>query len=599
MKRKYGFDWPTDPPDAMIDLHLAKHWREEPYASGGNRLGPEEHLLRAIRQLFTPEQCRVHRWMEEHAYDWTHSTFCITWGCGASGKSNDYGLFCVLDWIVDPRDTISILASTTAQMLQLRSFESAQRYFRILKAHPRYAIPGKESVTRLAILNDEDEERQARRGGVDEDSIGPSATVKASIKGVAVQKGTVEEARANLQGAHLPYVRLILDEMSQMREAAVQARTNLRLGARDFRFFGLCNPDSIYDLACRHSVPVNGWASVDPETSTYWETQWGQVRRHDGLQSPAIVEAGGAEKYPFLTKQKDVDDILREHGGNKDHPMVWTQLRGWPPRIGTGRTVLDEATVVTCNMAEPVAWRDPAGGFKVLAGFDPAFSAGGDDPILQIAYLGHSREGIMTLAFGPTLLLSISASDPRPVAQQLLSQVLKAQGDYGFPWSLLGVDDSGTQSVADILDMASGASCFRVNFASKASDLPVSMVNAHPSHTVYRNRVTELYGTLVELARNQQIRQAPAAALQQMVQRRYVEESRPLRLEDKREAKKRAKRSPDHADACAIVVGVARDVLGLVPGSTVANPSGARVVTGEGTGAWASVARKFNNLRRP
>ena len=66
---------------------------------------------------------------------------------------------------------------------------------------------------------------------------------------------TEEQAKANLQGGHLPYVRLVVDEASQVRAAAFGARHNLSIGTRDFKFVGMCNPDDLGDIACRHSVP--------------------------------------------------------------------------------------------------------------------------------------------------------------------------------------------------------------------------------------------------------------------------------------------------------------------------------------------------------
>jgi hypothetical protein len=554
-RSKYGLEWPEQVTDVFIELTCAKKWREPPF----NKVitDPGAHLLRAARMLFTPTEFTISPWSEEHAEDWTKEKFCITWGGASCSKSNDYGLFCLLDWLTDPMDTVTLLASTTLGMLELRSFESVIRYFKILKKHPTLAWPGKYVPVKHHIVN------------IDDADV--SATAKAAIKGVAVKQGNTDKARSDLQGAHLPYVRLILDEMSQMPDAAEQARYNLSIGAKDFRFFGLCNPDSVYDLAGRFSIPVDGWDAVD-ETSTRWETQWGSVRHHNGFDSPAVTEPNGIDKYPYLINQKQIDERLKENHGNDDHPLIWTMIRGWPPPQGATKTVLNESMIRAFKMHDGVIWdRD----YIVLASFDPAFTSDGDDPVLQIAHLGMSREGVLTLLFTATEILTISASSKdRPVVYQLADQLKEFRYKYGFDWDNLAVDDSGTQSVADVIDAENSCHCFRVNFAWKASDMQVSTRNPAKAKELYKNRITEYYFALVEYAQFGQIRGLPADAAQQFCARRIAEKKRPFMLESKKDAKTRIQRSPDQADACAILVGMCREKLGVLAGESKAMPGG-------------------------
>lgn len=556
-------------------MTCAKKWREYPYSQVIT--DPAAHLLRAARMLFTPKQFTISPWTEQHAEDWCRETFCITWGAASSGKSNDYGAFALLDWMTDPFETVTIMASTTLGMLEMRSLESTIRYFKLLKSHPSLAFPGKYVPVKHTIMNFDDDEN--------------TTTPKASVKGVAVKQGSTEKARADLQGAHLPYVRLILDEMSQMPEAAEQARYNLSIGARDFRFFGLCNPDSVYDLAGRFSVPVSGWDSVN-EHSIYWKTQWGSVRHHNGFDSPAIVESGGEEKYPFLISRKQIDERLKENHGNDDHPLIWTMIRGWPPPQGASKTVLTESMIQAFRMHDGVVWeRD----YLVLAAFDPAFTSDGDDPVLQIAYLGLSREGVLTLLFTATEILRIEASKKdRPVVYQLSDQLKEFRYKYGFSWDNLAVDDSGTQSVADVIDAENNCQVFRVNFARKASDRPVSSRNSIPACELYRNKITEFYFALVEYAQFGQIRGLPADAARQFCARRIVEKKRPFMLESKRDAKVRLQRSPDQADACAILVGLCREKLGVLAGESKATPGGA---VAAGSGMPRGLLLDYNNLQ--
>jgi hypothetical protein len=210
-KRLYGLDWPGDLSEVFIHLLLAKKHREYRGLNPGH-LDPYVHLLTAARALFSAADFTISPWTEQHAHDWTTRDFCVTWGGASCSKSNDYGCFAVLDWITDPTETYTVMASTTKGMLVLRSYEAVLRYFRLLKRNPWFEVPGKESNVTTAILN-----------AVDSDTD-DTPTSKASIRGVAVKEGSREKSRANLQGAHLPYVRMILDEMAQLPEAAVDAR---------------------------------------------------------------------------------------------------------------------------------------------------------------------------------------------------------------------------------------------------------------------------------------------------------------------------------------------------------------------------------------
>lgn len=554
-RTKYGINWPIEASDTQIEMVCAKHWREPLYASGNLLSDPGEHLINACQLLFTPDEFTVHKWAREHAHIWCVDDFAIIWGAAACSKSNNFGLFTLVDWLTDPLETLAIVASTSKEMLQLRSFEAILRYHTLLKRRdPR--TPGISLRQPLGIVNQE--------------STGAAATtLKAAIKGVAVQAGSEAEARANLQGGHLPYVRLLLDELSAMKRAAVEARNNLSVGAENFKLFGLCNPESIYDLAGQYSVPKKGWGSVNLGTHE-WETQWGKVYHYDGFESPAVKETNGARKYPFLIKQSDIDRIVLEHNGNLDAPQVYTYVRGWPPPQGVELTVLTETMIVRFSMRDTPIWEQDK---VVVAGLDPAFTSGGDGCILQVAEVGVLKDGAIAIGFIDEIPLEIQASSPTPTIYQIAEQVKRYAEEFGFTPEMLAVDESGTQSVCDVLDREWAPGALRVVGSSRASDLPVSMNNLAPSKEYYRNRTTELWYTLRNFGELGQIRGLPDGAARQFCMRR-IKSLRPMQLESKDDYKTRMKKSPDEADACALVMAVVRERLGLQPGATKFEPGG-------------------------
>jgi len=560
VKSKYGLDWPEECHDIFIDLLCAKKWRE-PHFRQGNLMPPEEHLLRACRALFTPAELSISPWTEEHAYDWTHETFCITWGAASTSKSNDTGCFSVLDWITDPLETVTIMASTSIPMLKMRSYESVLRYFNVLKRNPHFAVPGKVSRTTTAIMNDNDD-----------DSL--DSTDKASVRGVAVKDGSEDEARSRLQGAHLPYVRLILDEMAQMRRAAVNARVNLSIGARDFRFFGLANPDSFNDLSAEFAEPINGWGSVSVDSSS-WRTVYGAVRHHDGMKSPAITVPGGDKKWPYLIKQSDIDRVIAEAHGNKDDKQVWTMVRGFPASQMVLGAPLTWELVRSLHMTDTTIVRrvgpEDDRDRICVAGLDPAFTSGGDSCILQCAEVVRLREGTVVVYLADTVYIPVEASSKMPVTYQIANAVYREMQTRGIPFENLAVDDSGTQSVADVLSVEFQVSTImRCNSSNKATEFPVSKSQTRMNVEAYSNLGTELWMLVVNYGLQGQLRGLSNVAAGQFCGR-IVESvgAGKRRVEAKKDYKQRNKGgSPDEGDAVALACYAARQRSGMMPGDT-------------------------------
>ena len=552
MNLKYGVEWPDVYHDAFIEMVCAKKWKEYPYCDA-QLDHPAEHLLRACRMLLDPRDFTISRWTEQHAVDWCETDFCITWGAAATSKSNDYGIFSVLDWATDPTETVTLMASTTREMLKLRSYESVVRYFKLLKRNRLgLPFPGKESKTTTAILNTDDD-----------DVI--TTTVKASIRGVAVNDG------GTLQGAHLPYVRLILDELSEMKAHGMNARANLGIGCRNFKVFGLANPTSFYDEAAKYSVPRDGWASVSVDHEV-WETRWGRVRHHDGLKSPAVVEPGGRERYPYLVNQEQIDRRLREEDGNAEARDFWIFVRGYPPRSGVDDTVLTPELVQTHKMQGPPAW--VGDDLIYVAGLDPAFTSGGDDCILKIGAVGRFDSYLMGLAFVETIRIPIDSMSPRPATYQVIDGIrphlerygLIAAGPRGKETHLerLCCDDSGTQSVADVITVELGPGVLRVNNGSSATDMPVSPQDVTPMKDKYCDLGTETWLRMAALGRENRLRGLTDRSSNEFCIRRLVVSGRRKRLEKKSDFKARLKghRSPDDGDASALCAWAARPLLG-------------------------------------
>lgn len=481
-----------------------------------------------------------------------------TGSCMPTHNSNDAGGLAVLDWITDPTITYVALASTSVPMLKLRSFESVVRYFRILKEHPAFFIPGKEAPSQTAIINDRAEDGPT--GGT---------TVKASIRGVALSDGDEAKAVARLAGSHLPFVTMILDEGAVLPEAAANARFNAIAGTTRFRFLSLANPIDRFDQATKFCAPKGGWSTVTPDTGK-WRSRYGLVLHHNGFRSPAIQEP---EKYPFLINQAQIDTMLREVGGNEDDPYIWKMVTGFPAPSGAEEAVLSPADIAAFRMAEGVTWESAQP--VLVGGLDPAFTSGGDKCSLQLAEVGIAAGHQWVIAFLPPITIPIMASSERPAVYQIADFMAVVMRERGLLMRNLAVDDSGTQSAGAVLEMELGEQPILCNFAASATPVPASSGSRKTAPARFRNLVTEIWYRVAALGRQGRLRQLPEVAAKQFCARRFRRGVTPLALESKKEyAKRNGGRSPDEADALALCVYAAeriRPVEDPKPGFTFAS----------------------------
>ena len=483
-------------------------------------------------------------------------------------NSNDTGALIVLDWVIDPYDTVTLVGSTTRDALKLRSWESIQRYFRVLKQSSVFSIPGKESVSGCAILNDREKD----------DDPGAQGS-KAGIHGVALNDG------GKLQGAHLPYVRLVIDELATIfnHQDILTTIENLQI-AKDFRFVGLANPESWSNPSCQYAIPEAGIDSVNVDTGS-WRSSFGCfVRHHDGFKSPCVIDPSLESKYPFLTQKRHVEAALRRAGGNADAPHFWKMVRGFPlPAGNSGQTVLDEAIAIRNHATDPAPSGDRV--VTTAAGIDPAWTESGDSACYARCYLKEDMFGKPYLDFTNGLRkMTLNASEFKrhPAVEQMRTQVIGFMREpFAAPFRQTAIDSSGNQSLADdLIIYAAAQDILAVNFATRASEEPLRAFDTQKTKDVIYDRGTEAWCVLAEFVRAGQVRGLPQTVVEALVNRRYAANmvkdasgqkvpagvKNPLRLEDKEEFKKRYHgRSPDECDACAMAALAIKERCGLLP----------------------------------
>jgi len=547
--RKYNIDWGKNASPVSIELaalRLAKDGFDTGYPAW-------KHMYLAACLLFTPKQYARHYWVKRRM-----KCFCEnaeeTWiGPGAIAKSTDAAMCVLLTWLSAPHKTSAMVCSTTIPMLEKRIFGEVVKYYRLI---PEASRPGKYNKSTHSIILKPDEP-----GG---------ENPKNGIFGIAVLKGSVDEAVSNIIGVHNDYVTLVIDEMQATPLAAVEAKTNLSSSGLEFKFLGLGNPMSRTDPLGIYSRPLTGWEGLHPDTcGDGWDTKIGRCEFFDGYKSPNIVEKSGKKLYPFLLSREAIDRTARELGHNS--PQFWSQRRGFFPPEGIERTMFSESFFLRNGCYRMNAWASDA---LVIAGVDPAFSEGGDECILKIAYLGKAVEtGRFTIMFGETIPIQLSVSDDHtPIAYLIANKVIEICKNRGIPPEHLAIDTTGTQGpLADIIETEWARGIYRVNFGGRATTRRVSVDNETIGTEVYVNRVTELWATMYEFCRFKQVSNLTTDVTNQLSARRFPENrpSHPMMLEPKREMKARTKESPDRGDAACLVAALVKERFDITPGTNI------------------------------
>jgi hypothetical protein len=553
-------------PRFLADLIIWQRHAEQPYVKYASAFkNPvHDHFLQACRDTLTTRQLRIHPWFEELAHAYTNNQEVIYLGAASTGKSLFTGLAFLMDLVADIGNLYACMVSTDKQTLQQRSFASAVEYLNCLTANG-IPVPLKFVGSKCAIIPTSGSE----------DLQG----VKSMIKGVAISEGSDQDAKRSLLGIHLPRIRSAADEFENMgvrSKAFVSAQANMRMGCTDYKMVIAFNPQSLNSPGCRIATPKDpgGWGVLDPDTAKTWYTKENRcVVRLDGLKSPGITDPS----LTFLPTKKSIEELVKAFGGNWDHPDVWSMVRGFPALNRPEATVLTDAEVITYKMCDQSDWRGDSAAMLV-GGLDPAFTADGDDCVLQLADIGYRSDSILTIRMRDPIKFTLEASSKIPMSYQIVGQLKTHMEDTGLKMQYLAIDDSGTQSIADIVAKELAGGFLRVSFGNKASDMPVSMADTTLANKKYGNLITELWMSLAELGRYGQIRRFPEAAVSQFTRRRFHPSRKPRLLETKAEFKQRTGLgSPDEGDACALCIAVARFVLGVKAGASLLEPEG-RVV---------------------
>ena len=557
---KYGKSWPEGAGDLDIEL-LAFKTGLKPEDGG---LGKAQHFKNVVNILW-PYHKTKHKngfhwhpwaeWMIERACE---ETYLAISGPKSSAKTSTMAMWGLVNWLCAPHETLVLVTTTSVREARKRLWGSVrERYMQVP------GLPGKLVDSMGKIVLDISESNEA--------------SDRSSITLVPSSPDKEKEATAKLIGLKNKRVFLIIDEATDVTNSVFEAINNLNSNPQ-FQCIALGNFNSQYDPFGVFSTPKDGWNSVNVDASE-WETKTGKCIHLDGLKTPNIEHD---DKWPFLLTSKQVKYAMDNEGENS--LSFWRFIRSFPAPTGSEEGIYSEADFRKYDVTKEPRWSSPP---LYLAGFDPAFTNGGDRSVLAIIKYGQTEESGPAVALHKFHNLREDVTKAEPRNFQIAKEVMRVCQESGVPPERLAIDATGAgDPFCDILSEIWSNRILRIKFGEKASTLPVSITNPIRGLDKYTNRVTELWFSGVEYMRSGQLRGIVPDLAKEMTGRKYSTTSGgKVTVEPKRDYKLRLGKSPDLADAFFLGLDLARQKLGITAGS---------LVGGKLRSSWLTQAKKLD-----
>lgn len=421
----YGAEYPVVHP---VLIHLNRYRKETI---------PEikfQHMKAAHDYLWPQDIKSWHSWTEDRFRSHCEGYNFISWaGCANSAKSYDCAKILLEYWWANPQHRSVMVASTTLLAMSRRVWG----YVTKLLNKSAVKLPAQYlSGNAPQILY------PYERGGDPKDTIH-------GIMCCAAKQGSDEKSIADFIGSHPDEsMMLVLDEATELPVSLMTAIANLKSSEKPFQLIGIGNSSNWFDLHGALSTPKAGINSVDPYTSVKWETTHrnGICLYFNAYNSPAIHETDPEKKKVlsgFLPTEKSVKEAEETYG--KNSIMFWRFTLGfWMPST-IAPTVFTKEFLDTLNIYSKAHWLG-AEPLQICGGLDIAFSAGGDQCLLQLGYLGQTVNGDVVLDFrGNDLLFKIHISPKagKAIELQICEQVQKILNQFGCPLSHVAIDATG------------------------------------------------------------------------------------------------------------------------------------------------------------
>ena len=224
-------------------------------------------------------------------------------GAASMGKSYSVGVYAYLDWRRDPQYTNYQILGPSEKHLERNLFTH------IVKLHKQASIPGPGFVRELEITVDTKE----KNGGLFGVVVPTGKKAAGRLQGVKV----VPRPQPHPQFGKLSRLRVILEEAENIPPGIHDDVTNILSNVRGidaFKIFANYNPKDPNSPIAIRAEPVEGWSSLDVETSRVWTSKRGwRVVRLDAYRCENVLQ--GQEIYFGLQTKEGLERLIQNAGG--------------------------------------------------------------------------------------------------------------------------------------------------------------------------------------------------------------------------------------------------------------------------------------------
>ncbi len=542
---KYGYYWNKSDHQLSIELRAYRIGIEVKHAG----LGKTGHFRECVNLLWgehNPQKQFVwHPWAERMLDASLEHKYLSVAGCANAGKSDFYAVYAIVNWLSDPVGTMVLITSTSLKESRGRIWGAVEEYWNSAQKVMQDALPGK-LVSSLGMIKLEDPTGEYKTSD------------RSGIHLIAGEKRKESEAIGKIVGLKNQRVFFIADELPELSPAILTAAVSNLDANPEFQLIGIGNPNSIYDPHGIFSRPRDGWRSITPACAE-WPTELGFCIRFDAYQSPNVL--AGRTIYKWLPTQAKIDAKKRELG--EESLAFWRMWRGYWCPTGGSESVVAEADIIGFNCESHVkVWKKNQ--FIWLAFLDPGYTNGGDRSILYFAKLGINDEtGLETLDWIGYIPLFENTMDKEVSRNYQIVRQFKARCEKrNIPPQHCGVDDTGAAAFGDIVHEEWSKQVIRLNFGGNATATRVSAYDKTLACDKYKNRVTEIWCSVREYMRANQIRGLEPDLGVELTARKMVTHKTSTGLKDQVETKEimrgRTGKSPDIADAALGILDIAR-----------------------------------------
>ena len=577
----YGAVWPVGTHPAAIEAGL---YADDDLRSRVPDCQPRHlHFIRFCKHLVSDKVFLWHRWAYEGAELWCERGWtCI--GAAGTGKSAMFGLFVLADWLADPANTVTVLVSTTIDMLKARIWMYVCKWYEALPeqfraGHFRQANP-------LGLLYVAEPTEQ----------VPNPQWLGAGIICVGFKQGDKEEVIKNHLGRHLKRNRIIVDELQGVNRAVLDIWWNMGASGQ-FKFGGFGNPQSMFDPLGEASAPsghVSTLAAFDWLHATMmgsghreekkWKTRLGYCLMFDGLDCPTLDD----KRFHWLINQEHIDNARAAGGENS---VLWyIFVRGIFPPTGGLNTLVSGKEITECGANETmVAWDGPT---QYWLWGDLAHG-GEDEAGVQRVRVGRAVGGRIMILLMERTLIEVDVKKGL-ISQQIGRRVAAIAREHNVSVDRMAIDATGTQGASiDAIEVAMKAQgIVRIHASGPASkNMPVKLGWPQSCVEAYDNRAAELAGNFREFLRAGQIRGVDAILAQQASSRVTLPQEEVggvLKLHPDKKAGNGGK-SPTALDIVCIGCTALRERGGIHPGT-----GAALVLSVAGRDQWEKAASRLD-----